>query len=65
MGEKMRPQVREFARMAIEYFGDDISGPVYEFGSLQVGPPDFADMRYLFPGKEFAGCDLLRGPGLI
>jgi SAM-dependent methyltransferase len=50
--------------MVIEFFGDDISGPIYEFGSLQVGQSDFGDMRYLFPGKEFVGCDLLEGPGV-
>ena len=39
--------------------------PIYEFGALQVeGQEGFADLRPLFPGKEYVGCDLRRGPGV-
>lgn len=39
--------------------------PIYEFGSLQVpGQEGFADIRPLFPGKEFFGCDMRPGPGV-
>lgn len=42
-----------------------IRGPVYEFGSRQA--PEEAevyDLRTLFPGLEYHGCDLRPGPGV-
>ena len=42
-----------------------IRGPVYEFGSLQVpGQEGFADLRPLFPDKEYVACDMRTGPGV-
>ena len=42
-----------------------LEGPVYEFGSYQVqGQEGFADLRPLFPGKVYVGCDMRPGPGV-
>lgn len=39
--------------------------PIYEFGSLQVeGQGGYADLRPMFPGREFVGCDARPGPGV-
>ena len=43
----------------------DCPGPVFEFGSYQVdGQEGFADLRSLFPGREYVGCDMRPGPGV-
>lgn len=43
----------------------NLEGPVVEFGSLQVeGQEERADMRRFFPGLEYVGCDLAKGPGV-
>lgn len=42
-------------------------GPVLEVGSLWVhggGGRELADLRPLFPGEEFVGCDMREGPGV-
>ena len=59
----MRPHVRalvaEFAR-AVEF-----REPIHEFGSyLVAGQESLADVRPLFPGKRFVGCDVRTGPGV-
>ena len=42
-----------------------IEEPIYEFGSLQViGQEGFADLRQLFPGKEYVGADMRQGIGV-
>jgi SAM-dependent methyltransferase len=39
--------------------------PVYEFGSYQVpGQETLANLRPLFPGREYVGCDMRAGPGV-
>lgn len=39
--------------------------PVYEFGSYQVEEsPQDADLRPLFVGKDYVGCDMRAGPGV-
>ncbi len=39
--------------------------PIVEIGSLQVpGQEGFADLRPLFPGRCYVGCDLRPGPGV-
>lgn len=57
----MRPIVKHILQSwchAIE-----ISGPVWEFGSFQVdGPED--DLRPIFAGLEYVGCDMRPGPGV-
>jgi SAM-dependent methyltransferase len=43
----------------------DLPGPIFEFGSFQVeGQESLIDLRPLFPGREFVGCDMRDGPGV-
>lgn len=59
----MRDHNKLFCRLAAETFNGP--GPVYEFGSYQVeGQEDYADLRSLFPGKPYVGCDFRPGPGV-
>jgi SAM-dependent methyltransferase len=59
----MRDHNKAFCRLVAETF--DCPGPVYEFGSFQVeGQVEYADLRSLFPGKEYVGCDMRPGPGV-
>jgi SAM-dependent methyltransferase len=59
----MRDHNKAFCRLVAENF--DCPGPVFEFGSYQVeGQVDYADLRSLFPGKEYVGCDMRPGPGV-
>jgi SAM-dependent methyltransferase len=59
----MRDHNKTFCQLVAETF--DCPGPVYEFGSYQVeGQVDYADLRALFPGKAYVGCDMRPGPGV-
>ena len=59
----MRDHNKAFCRLVAETFS--CPGPIYEFGSYQVeGQEGFADLRSLFPGREFIGCDMRPGPGV-
>lgn len=59
----MRPHNHAFVRAAAKHF--DCPGPVFEFGSFQVeGQLDIADLRGLFPGKPYVGCDFRPGRGV-
>lgn len=59
----MRDHNKAFCRLVAETF--ECPGPVYEFGSYQVeGQVDYADLRSLFPGREYVGCDMRPGPGV-
>lgn len=59
----MRDHNKAFCQLAAETF--DCPAPVFEFGSYQVeGQVDYADLRVLFPGKEYVGCDMRPGPGV-
>jgi SAM-dependent methyltransferase len=59
----MRDHNKAFCRLVAESF--DCPGPVYEFGSFQVeGQEGYANLRELFPGKRFVGCDMRPGPGV-
>jgi SAM-dependent methyltransferase len=59
----MRDHNKAFCRVVSETF--ECRGPVYEFGAYQVeGQEDFADLRGLFPGREYVGCDMRPGPGV-
>jgi SAM-dependent methyltransferase len=43
----------------------DVGEPVVEIGAYQTaGQEGFADLRPLFAGKEYLGCDLIPGPGV-
>lgn len=59
----MRENVRAFCRLALEHF--PLDGPVYEFGAYQVaGQQERANLRGLFPGRAYVGCDMRPGPGV-
>jgi SAM-dependent methyltransferase len=59
----VRDHNKAFCRAAVECF--DCPGPVYEFGSYQVeGQEGYANLRGLFPGKDYVGCDFREGPGV-
>lgn len=59
----MRESIKEFVKIVSRCF--PINEPIYEFGSYQVpGQEGFADIRPLFPQKEFFGCDMRMGPGV-
>jgi SAM-dependent methyltransferase len=51
------------ARAFAETF--DLPGPILEVGSYQVpGQEEIADLRELFPGKDYVGVDIRPGPGV-
>jgi SAM-dependent methyltransferase len=55
--------LRGLTRAVAESF--PLPGPVVEVGSYQVeGQEDLADVRSLFPGRDFLGIDLRDGPGV-
>jgi SAM-dependent methyltransferase len=59
----MRDHNKAFCRLAAETF--DCPAPVYEFGSFQVeGQEGYADLRGMFPGRTYIGCDMRPGPGV-
>lgn len=59
----MRKIIKDFISFAATTI--PILDPIYEFGSLQVpGQEGFADLRPLFPGKQYVGCDMREGPGV-
>jgi SAM-dependent methyltransferase len=59
----MRDHNKAFCRLVADTF--DCPGPIFEFGSYQVeGQVDYADLRSLFAGKAYVGCDMRPGPGV-
>lgn len=59
----MRKSVKEFVEVCARVLS--FEEPIYEFGSLQVeGQEGFADLRPLFPGKIYVGCDCREGRGV-
>jgi SAM-dependent methyltransferase len=59
----MRQIIREFVTIVAECI--PIQDPIYEFGSLQVtGQERLADLRPLFPGREYIGADMRNGTGV-
>lgn len=59
----MRESIKQFIRIISETL--PIAEPIFEFGSLQTpGQEEFADIRPIFPGKEYVGCDMRDGPGV-
>jgi SAM-dependent methyltransferase len=43
----------------------DFPAPIFEFGAYQVdGQEGFADLRSVFPGRKYIGCDMRPGPGV-
>jgi SAM-dependent methyltransferase len=59
----MRPQVVEFVRRIAATL--PLGPPIYEFGSRRVRhQEELANLRPLFPGLEFIGCDMRPGSGV-
>lgn len=59
----MRKTIKDLVSIVASIF--PIEEPIYEFGSLQVkGQEGFADLRPLFPGKEYVGADMRDGIGV-
>jgi SAM-dependent methyltransferase len=59
----MRDHNKAFCRLVAEVF--HCPGPVFEFGSYQVeGQEGYANLRGMFPGREYVGCDMRPGPGV-
>ena len=59
----MRESIKQFVKTVADTL--PIKEPIYEFGSMQVpGQEGFADLRSLFPGKEYVGCDFREGLGV-
>lgn len=59
----MNRQVKSFIELISKTI--HVRGPIYEFGSRQmIGQDAFADLRPLFPGEEYVGCDYIAGPGV-
>ena len=59
----MRKVVKRFVSLAAESLS--LQGPIYEFGALQVeGQQEWANLRPLFPGQEYVGCDMRAGHGV-
>ncbi|HWP67335.1 MAG TPA: methyltransferase domain-containing protein [Candidatus Limnocylindria bacterium] len=59
----MRDDVKAFLALCVQTF--DPPGPVLELGALQVpGQEGYADLRPLFPGRAYTGCDVVPGPGV-
>lgn len=59
----MRPQIREF----VQRVNDAVSlpQPIVEFGSYRCHNQEtLADLRPLFPGVEYIGCDVRPGMGV-
>lgn len=59
----MRQSIKDFVSIAAASL--PIHEPIYEFGALQVpGQEGFADLRPLFPGREYVGADVRAGLGV-
>jgi SAM-dependent methyltransferase len=59
----MRDHNKAFCRLVAETI--DCPGPVFEFGSYQVeGQEEYANLRELFPGRPYVGCDMRPGRGV-
>jgi len=59
----MRDHNKAFCRLVAETF--DCPTPIVEFGSYQVeGQEGYANLRGVFAGKPYLGCDMRPGPGV-
>ena len=59
----MRENVKSFVALCADAL--DLREPIYEFGSYQVaGQEGLADLRPLFRGRRYVGCDMRPGPGV-
>lgn len=59
----MRQTIKDLVSIAARHL--PIQEPIYEFGALQVpGQEGFADLRPLFPEREYVGADMRGGRGV-
>ncbi len=59
----MRPHIREWVRSCAREL--DCPEPIVEIGSLvPPGQEELADLRSLFAGRRYIGCDMQAGPGV-
>ena len=59
----MRPHLREFLELCARTL--DCPEPIVEIGAFQVpGQEAIAELRPLFPGKRYIGCDMQLGRGV-
>jgi SAM-dependent methyltransferase len=59
----MRDHNKAFCNLVAETL--ECPSPVFEFGSYQVdGQEGYANLRGLFAGKSYVGCDMRPGPGV-
>jgi SAM-dependent methyltransferase len=59
----MRDSMKEFMALCVDNLS--FPEPIYEFGALQTeGQEGFADIRPLFPGKQYIGTDFREGLGV-
>lgn len=59
----MRQDIRRFVELVAETL--PLAEPIFEFGALQVqANPELEDLRNLFPGSDYVGCDMRPGPGV-
>lgn len=59
----MRKLIKQFVEIVAVNL--PVPEPIFEFGSLQVSDQiGFADLRPIFPNKEYVGCDMRPGPGV-
>jgi SAM-dependent methyltransferase len=59
----MRQKIKDFISIISNYLPN--IEPIYEFGSYKVsGQEDLADLRPLFPQKEYVGADMRKGKGV-
>ncbi len=59
----MRDHNKAFCQIAAETL--TCPGPVIEFGSYQVeGQEGYANLRAMFPGRKYLGCDMRPGLGV-
>lgn len=57
------PNVRQFIEVVAEAV--DLVEPIVEIGSyLTKGQEELGNLRSLFSGKEYIGCDMRKGPGV-
>lgn len=59
----MRKHLRRYVQLVADTI--EIKEPIFEFGSLQVHEDsELEDLRPLFRGKTYVGCDMRPGPGV-
>lgn len=59
----MRPQIRKFINVCASSL--ELSQPIVEIGSKRHPSQEkLADLRTIFPGRTFIGCDMDAGPGV-